>query len=73
MKAQSLDCRWKFATSQICPDSGDVMGPAWETACGQWCTLSECSPSQDGFRNGFCFCPYCGGPLVLELVKEVAA
>ena len=72
MKAQSLDCRWKFRKAQLCPDSGDVMTAAWETNCGQWCTESESAPHADGCRNGFNFCPYCGGPLQLELEQQVA-
>ena len=67
MKAQAGECRWRFH------DSTESMQAAWETSCDQWCIDSECSPSRDGFRNGFLFCPYCGGPLVLQLSREEAA
>lgn len=66
MVASKQECRWRFHEAVVSGDSLAVQA-AWETSCDQWCIDSECSPSRDGFRNGFCFCPYCGGPLVLVL------
>lgn len=67
MKASERECRWRFV-----PASDDKQA-AWETSCDQWCIDSESSPDRHGFRNGFQFCPYCGGPLVLLLSKTEEA
>lgn len=66
MEASVNECRWRFTDA----DPFTNQQAAWETSCDQWCIDSECSPSRDGFRNGFCFCPYCGGPLMLQLPKS---
>lgn len=65
MKASQQECRWRFHPSPVSPPS--LATGAWETSCDQWCVDSESAPSPDGFRNGFVFCPYCGGPMVLVL------
>lgn len=62
------ECRWRFTLGN------EEEQTAWETGCGQWCVDSESTPTHDGFRNGFQFCPYCGETLVLLLkAAEVAA
>lgn len=64
MKATNQECRWRFSSS-IGGDGSQLS--AWETSCGQFCTETESTPDREGFRNGFCFCPYCGGSLLLVL------
>lgn len=69
MKARTEECRWRYSAET--PSIGEPLGDAWETACGQWMACSDGTPSADGFRNGFCFCPYCGGPLLLQLAPRM--
>lgn len=56
MEASTSECRWRFVEGN---------DDAWETSCDQWCIESAGTPDRHGFRNGFQFCPYCGGALVL--------
>lgn len=74
MNAAKQECRWRFVEAKFQGSQGQLLA-AWETSCDQWCVDSESTPDRHGFRNGFCFCPYCGGPLLLLLgrAEEVAA
>jgi hypothetical protein len=49
------NCRWKE------DDDG-----VWETACQHAFVFSDGSPAQNGFE----FCPYCGGKLVIQNEPE---
>lgn len=60
------ECRWRFEPANFSED-GELLEPAWETACGQWCVVTDSTPQADGFANGFEFCPYCGTKLTLLL------
>lgn len=74
MNARKQECRWRYVVPGT-ETAGEWTGDesAWATSCEQWCVAGGCAPSRDGFRNGFCFCPYCGGPLVLLLSKSEEA
>lgn len=54
--SESRKCFWK-----------DDEGGPWETGCGRWFECIEDGPEENGFK----FCCYCGGELVVVQSDEI--
>ena len=52
---------------RVCEWSGDPYSSTWETECDNAFVFNDEGPEENGFR----FCPYCGGKMVVVIdVRE---